>query len=97
MAYCRKCGAQIDDNAVRCPYCDAATAERAKDDDGSIIWGIIGFLVPIVGIIIWAVWHDEKPNNARVAIIGALISIILTFVIVIGFFVFAVALGVTNA
>jgi len=78
MAFCRKCGAQIDDEAVICPHC--GVEQRIKpvsNDDGSIGWAILGFFIPIVGLILWAVWHSEKPKSAKMAGIGALISVII--------------------
>lgn len=42
----------------------------------SLDWGfaIIGFLVPLAGLIIYAVKHSTEPLQAKSAIIGALIS-----------------------
>ena len=37
------------------------------------LWGIIGFVVPIVGLILYLVWKDTNPNQAKAAGIGALI------------------------
>lgn len=45
-------------------------------DDGSIIWGIIGFIFPIIGFIIYIVWNKTKPKNAQKAGLGALIGFI---------------------
>ena len=44
-------------------------------DTGSAGWGLLGFCVPIVGIVLYFVWKNEKPNTARVCLNGALISI----------------------
>ena len=42
----------------------------------SLDWGfaIIGFLVPLAGLIIYAVKHATEPLQAKSAIIGALVS-----------------------
>ena len=78
MAFCRKCGAQIDEEAVICPHCGVEQRIKpANNDDGSIGWAILGFLIPIVGLILWAVWHSDKPKSAKMAGIGALISVII--------------------
>lgn len=45
------------------------------NDSGSIGWGVLGFCIPIVGIILYFVWKENKPRSAQMAIRGALISI----------------------
>ena len=52
----------------------------APVDSGSIGWGILGFLIPIVGIVLFFVWKDTKPKSGKVALIGALISIGLALI-----------------
>ena len=91
MAYCRKCGTEIDDDAVICPKCGVQQKEmvykKPVNDEGSILWAILGFIIPIVGIILWIVWYNERPKDAKMAGIGALISIVVG--IVLYFLVFA--------
>lgn len=56
-------------------------------DSGSIGWGVLGFCIPIVGLILFLVWKDQKPRTAKVAGIGALVGVIigvLWYVLVIG-------------
>ncbi|MBO4569491.1 MAG: zinc ribbon domain-containing protein [Candidatus Methanomethylophilaceae archaeon] len=55
MAYCRKCGEVIDDEAVICPRCGVQQAElrtSASEDDGSVLWLLVGFLIPFDGIVL---------------------------------------------
>lgn len=47
------------------------------NDSGSIGWGVLGFCIPIVGLILFLVWKDQKPRTAKVAGVGALISVIV--------------------
>lgn len=49
-------------------------------DSGSIGWGILGFLIPLAGLILFLVWKNSKPRCAKVAGIGALISFCLALV-----------------
>ncbi len=49
-------------------------------DSGSAGWGILGFCFPIVGIILYLVWQNDKPLNAKAALNGALISIVIGFI-----------------
>ena len=50
-------------------------------DTGSAGWGILGFCFPIVGIILYLVWQNDQPLNAKSALNGALISIVIGFVV----------------
>lgn len=86
MKYCVNCGSQIDDKAVICPMCGVKQA--SNDDDYSILWLLISFIIPIIGIVLWIVWKDEKPESAKMAGYGALASIIVGAVATIMYFVF---------
>ena len=82
MAFCKNCGAQIDDNAVVCTSCGVAqNTAPAVVDKGGFGWGLLGWCVPIVGLILFLVWKDTKPKTAKAAGIGALVSVILGVVI----------------
>ncbi len=52
-------------------------------DSGSAGWGVLGFLIPIVGLILFLVWRSTKPRSSKAAGIGALISVILYVILVI--------------
>jgi uncharacterized membrane protein YvbJ len=79
MAYCNNCGKEISDYAATCPECGAPQqpkrATTVAVDNGGFGWGLLGFCIPLVGIILYFVWKDEKPNTAKVLIQWALISI----------------------
>lgn len=49
-------------------------------DTGSIAWGILGFFIPFVGIILYFVWRKSSPKNAKKAGLGALVNIIFNFI-----------------
>lgn len=81
MAFCKNCGRQIDDNAVICPACGVAQSNAsAPVDNGGFGWGLLGCCIPLVGLILFLVWKDTKPNTAKAAGIGALISVGLSVV-----------------
>lgn len=77
--FCSNCGApDLDDKAVVCPKCGVQIrplVHQSKDDEGSIGWYILGFLIPIVGLVLYLIWKDEKPITAKQLGIGALISV----------------------
>jgi uncharacterized membrane protein YvbJ len=89
--YCSNCGNKINDNERFCPYCGAEQTGSSKspahtvssDDTGSIGWGLLGFFIPIVGIILYFVWKNEKPLNAKIALKGAIISYVSAAVLVV--------------
>ena len=87
MAFCTNCGAQIDDNAVVCTSCGTAQNNTpAVVDKGGFGWGLLGWCIPIVGLILFLVWKDTKPKTAKAAGIGALVSVILGVVVYIATF-----------
>lgn len=109
MAFCRNCGVEIDDRAVMCPKCGVMQDSRwntpavnPEDDKHAGWWGVLGFFVPIVGLILFLVWRDTRPKCAKSAGIGALISTVLSIVLAIiamifSFGMFSIALGEMGA
>ena len=94
MAFCKNCGAQIDDQAVVCTSCGVAqNTAPAVVDKGGFGWGALGCCLPIVGLILFLVWKDTKPKTAKAAGIGALVSTIAIVV----FYIAAFALGIAGA
>ena len=51
------------------------TSSSYSADSGGAGWGLLGFCVPLVGIILYFVWRDERPYTAKACLNGALISI----------------------
>lgn len=66
------------------------TVENPKDR-GGFWWGLLGCCIPVVGLVLFLVWRDEKPKTAKAAGIGALVSVILTILIYVGVFVMSIA------
>ncbi len=61
-----------------------------NQDRGGFAWGCLGFCIPIVGLILWLVWRDEKPKTAKAVGIGALVSAIIGAIFVVIYFIFLV-------
>ena len=101
MAYCKNCGKQIEDGVQFCSNCGADQRESAQQnvnypavvDNGGFGWGVLGFCIPIVGLILFLVWRDTKPRTGKAAGKGALISVIISVV----FYVLTAALGLLGA
>ena len=105
MAFCKNCGSQINDGTMICPKCGASQNSganynysggmppRNSYDNGGFGWGLLGCCIPLVGLILFLVWKDEKPVTAKTAGMGALISVCITVV----FYIIAIVLGIASS
>lgn len=65
MKFCSHCGKQILKDAVVCPHCGCATESKASvTDEPNKGLNIISFLLPIVGAILYLVYHEKEPKKA---------------------------------
>lgn len=92
MAYCKKCGAEIDDQAVICPKCGVQQTPEVEDT-GGFLWGLLGCCIPLVGLILYLVWKDTKPKTSKAAGIGALVSVICLVIYYIVIFVIGIGVA----
>ncbi len=98
--FCKKCGSQLPDNTVICPSCGTVAevpaaypyAQPKPYDNGSIGWWFLGFFIPLVGLILFLVWRNEKPLSAKRAGWGALVRVIVGTVVSVIFSVWFSAL-----
>ena len=88
--YCKNCGHQIDANANVCPYCGTPQYKGDVTDSGSPLWGLLGCCIPIVGLVLFLVWKDTKPRTAKMAGIGALVSVLLYVLCYVAAFAFGI-------
>lgn len=58
-------------------------------DAGSFGWAVLGFFIPLVGLILWMIWKNDRPGDAGMAGKGALVSMIINVVLFILWSVFA--------
>ena len=103
MKYCTHCGKEIDSQAVVCPYCGHSVNSNTGDnrvvsDTNSFGYGLLGFLIPIVGLILFCTMRKDTPLKAKSAGIGALVSAIIYVVgLIIGVAIyFSTIFGVMN-
>lgn len=91
MAYCKNCGKEVSEFAANCPECGSSQRKANGNnntnalDNGGFGWGLLGFCIPIVGIILYFVWKDERPITSKVLLQWALISIAINVFASIGF------------
>lgn len=84
MAFCKKCGSELEEGQQVCGNCGTSVSgtnvqstTSGVNDNGGFGWGLLGFCFPIVGLILYLVWRQDKPNNAKAAGIGAIIGFVL--------------------
>ena len=83
MKCCEQCGAKMMDEALICPHCGRAQ-ELSLDkpyDFMSFGWGVLGFLIPLVGLILFYILKDSSPLKAKSVGIGALIGAVLYVIV----------------
>lgn len=96
--YCRNCGRYTDDSAIYCTNCGIKfdNDDTETYDSSSLGFAILGFLIPIVGLILFIIYEEKKPKRAKSAGKGALIGFItkiaLSITLVILYVVFAASL-----
>ncbi len=93
MKYCSKCGKEIMDEAVVCPGCGCLQDNKpvqSQNDQSSFGWALLGFCVPVAGLILYLIWKDNTPLKAKSAGKGALASVIVSIVV---YIIYAVILG----
>jgi hypothetical protein len=64
-------------------------APAPVNDTGSIGWGVLGFFIPIVGLVLWLIWKDTRPKDSTMSRNGFLIGLIVNVV----FYIIFVAIG----
>lgn len=55
-------------------------SETTTNSDVPFLWGLLGYFVPIAGLILFIVWKDSKPKDSKAAGIGALIRVCFMFI-----------------
>lgn len=95
---CAYCGAPTNSgidtkNIVNTNNVVINTGGGINDDKGGFLWCLLGFCVPIVGLVLYLIWKDQKPLTAKAAGKGALISVIIGVVFWILYFIL-IAVGI---
>ncbi len=59
----------------------------SDSDPGSIGWALLGICLPIVGLVLFIVWNQDRPKDASAAGLGAIVG----FILAVFYFMFIVA------
>lgn len=88
MAFCRKCGKEIDNEAVICPHCgvpqqNAQQEAKPVDNRKATPIEMIGaILIPILGVILGIVYLVQGKKTAGGAmLVAGMIAWIVSFII----------------
>ena len=81
--YCSHCGKPIPEGADYCLNCGCAVNGSApsKDDSSSFGFALLGFLFPLIGLILYFVYEDKRPKRAKSVGKGALAGVITGIVV----------------
>lgn len=60
---------------------------QSVKDRGGFGWGLLGYIIPIVGLVLYLVWRDERPKTAKAVGVGALVSLIVSILVYVLYFV----------
>ena len=78
MKFCQKCGKELVDEAVICTNCGCSVGGSPINayaaDAPNLGLAILGFFIPLVGLILYLVNKDSSPLKAKSAGKGALIG-----------------------
>lgn len=85
MAFCRKCGKEINDDAVMCVHCGCATEKAARTNTNQnpdydpysgadFVEVLLSVLIPIAGIILYVVKKDTRPKAAKTCLITGVVT-----------------------
>jgi len=96
--FCKNCGKEIDDKADICIHCGVKVSKLSTEtkDTPSNLAGVASCCFPVVGLILYFLWKDEKPKSSKLickwTIAGFSISVICAII----YFVF-IAAAVANS
>lgn len=89
--YCKNCGCSLPDDATKCENCgavlsygfEAGKTNPVKEEKGSVLLGILGFMFPLIGLILYLAMMHSEPKKAKSAGKGALTAFIIYLVIIV--------------
>ena len=85
MPFCTNCGKEIREDQDVCLSCGkslkSSSVKKVAQEEGSTFgFAVLGFFIPIVGLILFLIWKDERPRASASAGKGALVGFVLGIV-----------------
>ncbi len=108
--YCTKCGKELEPTTAVCPACNAKTglaplpeqekAEQETKNRFAVLWEILGFFFPLVGLFCFLGWRKSRPLRGASCGVGAVFGGLLFlsmayFFAIFYFFLLMIGAGVT--
>lgn len=89
--YCKNCGCSLPDDATKCENCgavlsygfEAGKTNPVREEKGSVLLGILGFMFPLIGLILYLAMMHSEPKKAKSAGKGALTAFIIYLVFIV--------------
>ena len=82
LKFCTHCGKELFDEAVVCPNCGCPVKDIIVVDESiSAFMVILAFLVPVIGVIYWAIKAKTRPKCAKACGIVAIIGWVIWYFI----------------
>ncbi len=89
--FCKNCGNEINPNAVVCVKCGASVVEstsQVNNANNEVIsyaeasggLKFLCFLIPVLGIIMYAIEHVQRPIKAKNCLKAAIIGFVFSFI-----------------
>lgn len=80
--FCPECGSKLSKGSQYCSQCginlnnEVITKKNTENSVPSFIWGLVGFFVPLAGLILFILWKQDRKKDSKAAGLGALIWLI---------------------
>ncbi len=86
--YCHNCGIETKEDQVLCVNCKTTLRNEvllnsSNKQEPDVIAAIVGFLLPIVGLVLYLVWKEDYPGKAGSAKMGAIAAVKLLIAILV--------------
>lgn len=84
MKYCTKCGNELIDEAVVCTKCGCCTQGisptkesplQPQKDEAEMGLIVLSALIPLIGLVLWAIKNNDSPIAAKKYGLTALIAV----------------------
>lgn len=96
MKFCSECGNEVVDNAVVYVKCGCAVGRNIiQDDNPNVLYTLLGAFQPIIALVLYIIWKDEKLKCAKNCLNGVFIGLALSVAFIILWFVFVFLLATT--
>ncbi len=92
LIYCRNCGQEIPSDSTICPICRYHLVSNSTETSTleAIMICLFSFFIPIVGLVLWAIFKDEDRSKAKKALISALSGMLVGLLFVFFIFIFLI-------